>query len=85
MNDSRYEDSEYWAGRANEVVYELMGSLDFQLGRDIASTLSATYTMTIREILRAQIRKEPDILNKLGLLYADLAKGWQEAVSRQAV
>ncbi|MDP3177472.1 MAG: flagellar export chaperone FliS, partial [Spirochaetaceae bacterium] len=45
-------------GKAQDIVTELMASLDFDAGGEIAQNLFALYVWFSRELLEANIRKE---------------------------
>lgn len=70
-------DTEFWAKRTTDVVQELLDTLDFSAGGDVASRLGGIYTLTLRETLRAQLKNDPVMLRKLALLYQELKSAWE--------
>jgi flagellar protein FliS len=78
------EDSAYWLDRSMAIVQELLETLDFEHGGGIASQLGGVYTMSLREMLRARLRKDAEILRKLSRLYIDLKQGWEEIAATRA-
>jgi flagellar secretion chaperone FliS len=69
-------------GKAQDVVTELMASLDFDAGGDIAQNLFALYVWFGREILEANIRKEADRVKSVRKMLAELREAWAEAASK---
>ncbi len=69
-------------GKAQDVVTELMASLDFEAGGEIAQNLFALYVWFGHEILEANIRKEPSRLTSVRTMLADLREAWAEVASK---
>jgi len=69
-------------GKAQDVVTELMASLDFEAGGDIAQNLFALYVWFGREILEANIRKEVARVKSVRKMMADLREAWADAASK---
>lgn len=69
-------------GKAQDVVTELMASLDFEAGGDIAQDLFALYVWFGREVLEANIRKEVGRVKSVRKMMADLREAWAEAASK---
>ncbi len=69
-------------GKAQDVVTELMASLDFEAGGDIAQNLFALYVWFGREILEANIRKEVGRVKSVRKMMADLREAWADAASK---
>jgi flagellar protein FliS len=85
MDKSNGSDAEYWTERSSRVVQELLATLDFEAGGEVARTLGEIYLMTIRETLRAKLRNDSSILTKLAALYSDLRTGWAQVANSKAV
>jgi flagellar secretion chaperone FliS len=73
-----------WCDRVNAIVQELLGVLDFDIGGEVAQQLASIYTMTMRETLKAQIRRDPGIFRRLGGVYTEIKGGWIELAKRPA-
>lgn len=69
-------------GKAQDVVTELMASLDFEAGGDIAQNLFALYVWFGREILEANIRKEVGRVKSVRKMMAELREAWADAASK---
>lgn len=66
--------------RAQDLVYELMGSLDFDRGGDIARRLASLYTFWAREISEAGRTLNENRLARVTGMVAELHESWKEAV-----
>jgi flagellar protein FliS len=73
-----------WCDRVNAIAQELLGVLDFGAGGEVAQQLASVYTMTMRETLKAQIRKDPGIFRRLEGVYSEIRDGWVELAKKPA-
>lgn len=78
------EGADYWLGRACAIIHELLGTLDFQAGKDVARHLGQIYTMTLREAMRAKLGRDATALSKLQSVFTDLRNDWIELAGRQS-
>ncbi len=69
-------------GKVQDVVTELMASLDFDQGGEIAKDLFSLYVWFSREILEANIRKESGRLRSVRDMLAELRGAWAEAAAK---
>ncbi len=71
--------------RAQDIVAELMVSLDFDSGGAIAKNLFSLYLYMNRRLLDANIRKDAEPLREIRHLLSELRSAWaQVAGKRQA-
>jgi len=79
--------------KAQEIITELMVSLDFEQGGDIAKNLFSLYTWFNRELIEANISRDAHRVTNVRNLIDDLRSAWltivstgaSEAVSREVV
>jgi len=69
-------------GKAQDVITELMASLDFDVGGEIARDLFALYVWFGREMLEANIHKEVGRVSAVRKMLAELRGAWAEAASK---
>jgi flagellar secretion chaperone FliS len=69
-------------GKVQDVITELMASLDFDAGGQLAQDLFALYVWFGREILEANIHKEVDRIKSIRTMLADLREAWADAASK---
>ena len=71
--------------KTQEIVCELMVSLDFEKGGDIAANLFSLYTWFNRELMEANISQDARRLTVVRNLLDDLRGAWQEIAATNAV
>lgn len=65
---------------AFKAVSELLVSLDFQIGGEIASNLSRIYNYVLRQITAANLSNEPEKLDAPLKILEDLRSTWLEVI-----
>ncbi|MCK4542744.1 MAG: flagellar export chaperone FliS [Spirochaetales bacterium] len=68
--------------KAQDLITELMVSLDFEKGGDIASNLFSLYMFFNKQILDANMKKKLDPLVGIRKLIADLRDTWIQVVRK---
>lgn len=64
--------------RAQEVVAELMSSLNFERGGEIARNLFSLYTYFNSQLLEANLRKDAAPLAPVRVFLSELRSAWEE-------
>ena len=67
-------------GRSYDIILELMNTLDFNVGGEVAVNLEQLYMFITDELTRANITGKVDHLNNVLKILQTLHEGWQEAV-----
>lgn len=67
-------------GRSYDIVLELMNTLDFNVGGEVAVNLEQLYMFITDELTRANITGKVDHLNNVLKILQTLHEGWKEAV-----
>ena len=68
--------------KAQDIVIELMVSLDFERGGEIARSLFSIYMFANRELMQANMKKDPSALERIHGLLADLRGSWVEVAAK---
>ena len=68
--------------KAQEIITELMASLDFDAGGEIAHNLFSLYNWFNRELLQANITKDAVRIRAVRSMLSDLRSAWQEIAAR---
>ena len=68
-------------GKAQEIVTELMASLDFEQGGELAENLFSLYSFFNRQLREANLKKSKQPLEALRPLMADLRDAWHRIAS----
>jgi flagellar protein FliS len=70
--------------KAQELITELIVSLDFDQGGDIAKSLFSLYTWFNQELLGGNIDKNPDRITAVREMVGDLRSAWFEVITKGA-
>jgi flagellar protein FliS len=62
--------------KAQKIVTELMGSLDFSAGGEIAQNLLALYTFVLNELVEANIYDDAARIDNAVKTMSELREGW---------
>jgi flagellar secretion chaperone FliS len=68
--------------RALAIIAQLEGTLNFELGGEVAQTLKALYVYSRAEMLKANLENSPQILRSLVEKFATVREAWYEADHR---
>ena len=68
--------------KAQDIVTELVVSLDFEKGGDISKNLFSLYIYTNRLLLNANIKKDVNLLTEARKILSELREAWIEIVKK---
>lgn len=71
--------------KSQEIITELMASLDMEAGGDISRNLLSLYTWFNQQLLEANIEKKPEKIMLVKNMMDELRGAWVEVVSTTAV
>jgi flagellar protein FliS len=71
--------------KAQDILTELMVSLDMEKGGDIADKLFALYRFFNNELMDANIKKDPDPMRSVRTMLSDLRGAWAQIVNTTTV
>lgn len=74
INKKRYEDANISFKKAQDIIMELMMSLDLKY--DISKNLMAIYTFVREEIIKMNISKKTDDMGAIIKILGDLRETW---------
>ncbi len=69
--------------RAQDIVVELLGSLNREAGGQIATQLAGIYDYAFRRLLHANVKKDPAPALEVITIFRDLGKAWQQIAFQQ--
>jgi flagellar protein FliS len=70
--------------KTQEIITELMVSLDFEQGGDIAKNLFSLYTWFNKELLEANISRDIKRILSVRNMFNELRSAWAEIVAKTA-
>jgi len=68
--------------KAQDIISELMVSLDFENGGDISKNLFSIYIYMNRELLNANIKKETKSLEAVKNMLMELREAWHQIIEK---
>jgi len=71
--------------KANDIIFELMASLDKDRGGEIATNLQALYTYMLTRIMAANSSLDTSILEEVITLLDNLNGSWKELAKRRGI
>ncbi len=69
--------------KCQEIITELMASLDMEAGGEIAQNLLSIYSYFNQQLLQANVKKDHKPLIPVRDMMVELHKTWQEVISKQ--
>src|SRR4051812_33318911 len=69
-------------GKAHDIVNELLNTLDFEVGGEIARDLERLYNYIIYELMKANLENSKDKLENSRKILETLLEGWKTAVDQ---
>lgn len=76
MIEKNYEVQNEKLQRAQKIVMELMGSLDFEKGGEIAKNLLGLYEFTLNELIEGNITDSPERIGNAQSTLRELREAW---------
>ena len=71
--------------KTQDLITELMVSLDFEKGGEIAQNLFSLYMFFNRQLMDANVKKDVDMLKNVLKFVSDLRDAWQQAINKTQV
>jgi flagellar protein FliS len=68
--------------RASAMIAQLEGTLNFELGGEVAKTLKSLYVYARGQILKGNIENSPEVLHALVEKFSTVREAWHEADRR---
>lgn len=68
--------------KTQDIINELMVSLDLDQGGEIASNLYSIYEYMNRRLIQANIRKDPGIIDEVVGLLSEIKESWEEVITK---
>jgi flagellar protein FliS len=71
--------------KAQEIITELMVSLDFEQGGEIAKNLFSLYTWFNQELLSANIAQDSQKISTIRTMLSELRGAWSEIIAKTSM
>ena len=77
--DNVHNTNEYLI-RSQDIIMELLTTLDAEKGGEVAQNLAALYEYMYRELIQANMKKDPERIDQVEGMLLELLEAWKEAV-----
>lgn len=67
-------------GKAHDIILELISSLNFEIGGDVARDLERLYNFMIEQLIKANIEGKKEPLETVEKIMMNLLDGWRGAI-----
>lgn len=81
----RYDEINTHLRAAQDIVSELMSSLDFDKGGDLARNLFSIYSYVNKQLLQSNLKKDSKPLDEVKKLLAELRDAWDEISAKKGL
>ncbi len=85
MEEGNHERSHRKLIRAQDIVTELMASLDMDLGGEVAEDLYDLYDYVLHNLVQANVEKDADRLQEVIPVMQQLHETWDEIINQQGM
>lgn len=82
IEEKNLMDANKYLIKVQDIITELMISLDMKAGGEIAKNLYSLYDYMLRRLLDANIKKSAEIVDEVQGLIEELKDAWAEAVKK---
>ena len=82
IKEKNYEKKAKAITKAMDVINELMCSLNFEKGGEIARNLSSLYSYMLRRILYGEVNRDIGAIDEVIGMLSELLSAWQEVASK---
>ena len=83
--NNKLEDASNSIIKTQDLITELIVSLDFEKGGEIASSLFSLYMYFNKQLMEANMNKDVDILKNIKTYLIDLKSAWTQVVASAGV
>ncbi len=82
IHEKDYEGKGIAIIKAQDIIEELICSLDFEKGDEIANNLESLYTYMINRIVQGDLNKDVEPIDEVIGMLSELLSAWQEVASK---
>ncbi|GEM_PF-236388 len=85
MNNNNYEKSHNKNLKAQDIVTELMASLDMDVMGEAGDNLYRLYDFTLHSLVQSNVKKDPQFIDQALDVMEDLYSAWDEIINEQGM
>ena len=84
MKEKNIDDANNYIIRSQDIIRELMNTLDMEKGGDVAGNLYPLYDFMIRELIEANVDKDTEKIEVVEDMMLELIDSWEQIVNQQS-
>lgn len=84
LRDQQYDVAQKASSKARRILVELLSTLDFEKGGEVAPRLRDLYLFIISELTAANMKREPENIDKLRPIVQTLLDAWRNVPGEYA-
>lgn len=77
-----FEHANEYLIRSQDIIMELLTTLDAEKGGEIARNLAALYEYLYKRLIKANMKKDGEIIDEVEEIMLELLEAWQETVKK---
>ncbi|MNJ55925.1 Flagellar protein FliS [compost metagenome] len=78
MNENNITETNMYIQKVQDIIYELISSLNMKDGGEIARNLRQLYFYIINQLIDANIKKESTLIDEVVAILSELKEAWVE-------
>ncbi|MBF8437861.1 flagellar export chaperone FliS [Halanaerobiaceae bacterium Z-7014] len=82
MEEDNIHNTNEYLIRSQDIIMELLTTLDGEKGGEVATNLAALYEYMYRELIQANMKKDPEKIDQVESMMLELLEAWKEAVKQ---
>ena len=80
IQENNYQDANEYLIRSQDIIMELLTTLDAEKGGNVAQNLAALYEYMYKKLIQANMKQDPDRIDQVESMLLELLEAWKEAV-----
>ena len=80
MDEGNIHNTNEYLIRSQDIIMELLTTLDGEKGGEVATNLASLYEYMYRELIQANMKKDPERIDQVEGMLLELLEAWKEAV-----
>ena len=82
INNDNIEGANNYIIRSQDIIQELMNTLDMEKGGDISNNLYQLYDFMNRQLIKANVNKDVEKIEVVEVMMKELLDTWKEAIQK---
>ncbi len=85
LEEEDYQESHSKLVKVQDIVTELMATLDMEVGGEIARNLHDIYDYVLHNLVQANVQKDPELVDEVLPVMEDLHEAWKKVINQKGM